>query len=351
LDNPDIEHEVLKTMNNIALIKKRDIAMPREDAFRLSGPNQMQYVVYWTCLSDFDLTQYYLIDGWSPLTRTQLIEVYSLLLTKALKQYIDEKRKEYTTQGVALPPLFSKILNTISSKVPAVSVTPVGAAEFDENAFPPCVREALHGASSGLRNYAITVLLTSFLSYARVYPSLTAFDPEKKPELSAEQIDILREEVVPLIVEAGNRCEPPLFIDQPIEKANVFYHLGFGLTDTPSHAHFGSSKWYLPPSCKKIRQNAPALCKPDPFCLQGLYIIAEKKKLEHLIATTTGHAKPVLSALQRTRNPRKIADISGDDIGEVKRIMRNLQKNGILIQIRVKNPLVYYIRKIRKKKK
>ncbi len=94
--------------------------------------------------------------------------------------------------------------------MPAVSVTPVGATELEENAFPPCVREALQGASSGLRNYAVTVLLTSFLSYARVYPSLTAFDQEKKPDLTPEQIDILIGEVAPLIVEAGNRCDPPL---------------------------------------------------------------------------------------------------------------------------------------------
>lgn len=354
LDNQEIASDILDTMKDIVTIqdmRTASITMPREDAFRLLGPNNLQYLVHWTCLSDYDLTQYYLVDGWSPLTKTQLIEVYGLLLTKALRTYIDQKREEYTTQGVQLPPLFSKVLQMVSSKIPAVSVTPVGAAEFDENAFPPCVREALHGASSGLRNYAITVLLTSFLSYARVYPSLTAFDQEKKPELSAEQIDILLDEVVPLIEEAGNRCDPPLFTDQPIEKANIFYHLGFGLTNDPSHTHFGSSTWYLPPSCKKIKQNAPALCKPDQFCLQGVYIIAEKKKLEQLIATTKGHGQPVLSAIQKTRTPRKIADISGVDIGEVKRILRNLQRNGILIQIRVKNPLVYYIRKIRRKKR
>lgn len=357
LDNLDIEMDVLNSMRPIVTVevlsKEKDINIdiPREDVFRLIPPHdRLRYLVTWSCLSDYDLTQYYITQGWAPLTKEQLITVYTLLLGKTLREYIDQKREEHTSQQMKLPPLFGNVLKLLSSRVPAVSVQAVGATDLDESAFPPCVREALQGASSGLRNYAITVLLTSFLSYARVYPSPTAFDPEKKPELSAEQVDILLEEVVPLIIEAGNRCDPPLFTDQPIERLNVYYHLGFGLNDSPRHTDFGSSTWYLSPSCKKIKQNAPSLCKPDTLCSEGTYAVADREKLETLIDMNAGDPLKVLLAVKRSRNPQKIVEISGVNEGEVRRILRNLEREGIIFQIRVKNPLVYYVRKIRRKK-
>jgi DNA primase large subunit len=354
LENTAIESDILNTMHEITIVKKMGqvpLDIPKEDVFRLvSGTDHLQYLVHWTNLADHDLTQYYIRNGWVPLTRQQLIDVYSLLLTKALKSYIDEKREEYKTQNLALPPIFSKLLQKISSKVPAVSVKPVGATKLDETAFPPCVRESLQGASSGLRNYAITVLLTAFLSYARVYPSPKAFDQDTKPQLSQEQIEILLDEIIPLIMEAGSQCDPPLFTDQPIERLNIFYHLGFGLNESASPSDFGVSKWYLPPSCQKIKQNAPSLCKPDTLCLEGLYIVVERNKLEQLINSNTGKTQEILAALRKTRDPQKVANQAGADIGEVKRIFRNLQKENILVQIKIKNPLMYYIRKIRKKK-
>ncbi len=354
LDNLDIEMDVLNSMRPLVAIEvlsKELVDIPREDVFRLIPPHdRLRYLVAWSYLSDYDLTQYYIVQGWVPLTKEQLITVYTLLLGKALREYIDQKREEYTSQQMKLPPLFGNVLKLLSSRVPAVSVQAVGATDLDESAFPPCVREALQGTSSGLRNYAVTVLLTSFLSYARVYPSSTAFDPEKKPELSPEQVDILLEEVVPLIIEAGNRCDPPLFTDQPIERLNVYYHLGFGLNDSPRHTDFGSTTWYLPPSCKKIKQNAPSLCKPDTLCSEGVYAVADRDKLETLIDMNAGDPLKVLLAVKRSRNPQKIVEISGVNEGEVKRILRNLEKEGIIFQIRVKNPLVYYIRKIRRKR-
>ncbi|MBU7016884.1 MAG: hypothetical protein HXS44_05200 [Theionarchaea archaeon] len=355
LDNPDIEMDVLNSMRPIVtaeVLSKELVDIPREDVFRLIPQHdRLRYLVPWSYLSDYDLTQYYITRGWVPLTKEQLITVYTLLLSKTLREYIDQKKEEYAFHQMKLPPLFGNILKQLSSRVPAVSVQAVGATELEESAFPPCVREALHGPSSGLRNYAITVLLTSFISYARVYPSSTAFDPEKKPELSPEQVDILLEEVVPFIIEAGNRCDPPLFTDQPIERLNIYYHLGFGLNDSPRHTDFGSTTWYLPPSCKKIKQNAPSLCKPDTLCLEGVYAVADRDKLETLIDMNAGDPLKVLLAVKRSRNPQKIEEISGVNEVEVKRILRNLEKEGIVFQIRVKNPLVYYIRKIRRRKR
>lgn len=350
LDNEKIEEDVIDSLRGISTVRKSGSAViPREDAFRLSaGGEKLQYFVSWTSLADHDLTSYYIVEGWIPLTKEQLIEVYALLLGKALREYIDQKREEHTTQEVRLPPLFHQLFRMVTSRVPAVAVAPTGAAELEESAFPPCMREALQGVSAGSRNYAVTVLLTSFLSYARVYPSLTAFDQEKKPELSPEQVQIILDEVVPLILEAGGRCDPPLFTDQPIEKLNVFYHLGFGLTDHPRVGDFGASKWYLPPSCKKIKQNAPSLCKPDALCTQGVYVVADKEKLENLIKTSKGDSQKILSALKESRNPQRVAEVSGVDEGEVRRVFANLERGGILLQVRVRNPLVYYVRKMRR---
>jgi DNA primase large subunit len=125
------------------------------------------------------------------------------------------------------------------------------------------VKKALGGVGTGMRNYAIAVLLTSFLSYARVSPS------GKVATRMADfinDISIVREEIAPLITEAAEHCNPPFFKDQPQEKANVYYHLGFGMTLEPRLEDSGKSKWYRTPNCSKIQISAPSLCEPDDFC-------------------------------------------------------------------------------------
>ncbi|WP_297092704.1 DNA primase large subunit PriL [Thermococcus sp.] len=154
--------------------------------------------------------------------------------------------------------------------------------------FPPCVKIALGGVPSGLRNYAITVLLTSFLSYARLCPSPSRRDVRIRDCVS--DLSVVEKEILPVIIEAGNRCSPPLFEDQPHEVKNIWYHLGFGLTDRPTLEDSGNSTWYFPPNCSKIRANAPQLCKPDRHCrniknpltyyLRRLYIEGRKGKEE-----------------------------------------------------------------------
>ena len=140
----------------------------------------------------------------------------------------------------------------------------VGAKPLRFDLFPPCVKEALKGVPAGMRNYAITVLLTSFLSYARICPNPPRKDVRVKDCVS--DLRVLEEEILPVIIEAGNRCKPPLFEDQPHEIKNIWYHLGFGLTDKPTLEDSGNSTWYFPPNCDKIRANAPQLCKPDKYC-------------------------------------------------------------------------------------
>ncbi|NJE05630.1 DNA primase large subunit PriL [Thermococcus sp. M36] len=154
--------------------------------------------------------------------------------------------------------------------------------------FPPCVKIALGGVPAGLRNYAITVLLTSFLSYARICPNPPRRDIRIRDCIS--DLSVIEKEILPVIIEAGNRCSPPLFEDQPHEIKNIWYHLGFGLTDKPGMEDSGNSTWYFPPNCSKIRANAPQLCRPDAHCkniknpltyyLRRLYLENKKKARE-----------------------------------------------------------------------
>ncbi|WP_461865422.1 DNA primase large subunit PriL [Thermococcus sp.] len=130
--------------------------------------------------------------------------------------------------------------------------------------FPPCIKAAIRGVPSGLRNYAITVLLTSFLSYARICPNPPRKDIRVKDCI--KDLSVIEKEILPVIIEAGNRCTPPLFEDQPNEVKNIWYHLGFGFTDKPNIEDSGNTPWYFPPNCDKIRANAPQLCKPDRDC-------------------------------------------------------------------------------------
>jgi DNA primase large subunit len=130
--------------------------------------------------------------------------------------------------------------------------------------FPPCIMHTLEGVTTGSRNYAITVLLTSFLSYARIAPVGSGRDSKISDYL--RDISAVENEVLPMIEEAAKRCEPPLFEDQPMERMNVIYHLGFGLTGKPKLEDAGRSNWYFPPNCDKIQREAPSLCTPDAHC-------------------------------------------------------------------------------------
>ena len=150
----------------------------------------------------------------------------------------------------------------------------IKAGELKAEAFPPCIRMALSGVEAGYRNYAVTMLLTSFLSKARL---------GDKKELTEEDVEILKREVLPIIYEAAEKCSPPLFEDQPHEKKNIHYHLGFGLSEEIKLEYFGKSRWYMVPNCEKIRREAPKLCSPDEICGKirnplSYYITAVRKQ-------------------------------------------------------------------------
>jgi len=142
----------------------------------------------------------------------------------------------------------------------------IKASKLDFDAFPPCIKNTIKGVRAGNRNDAIVLLLTGFLSYARLYPSVFK---DRKPHKVSDfdpTLNITLNEILPMIYEAADNCEPPLFQDDPQEKLNITAKLGFGLHETPSLENEGETKWYTPMSCEKIKIHLPVVCKPDSLC-------------------------------------------------------------------------------------
>ena len=140
------------------------------------------------------------------------------------------------------------------------------AGKLNPDAFPPCIQETVNGVSSGGRNDAIVLLLTSFASYARLYPRIFASDESVKVSDMDPDLTITENEILPLIFDAADNCTPPLFEDQPQEKINIISKLGFGMHDRVDINHEGETKWYTPMSCEKIKIHLPSLCHPDKSC-------------------------------------------------------------------------------------
>ncbi len=217
-------------------------------------------------LNEGSLKTVYIRKGYAYLNRDQVINLWKKSFERNLEKAVNllyELRDE-------LPHYYLELYNRLSEiarecfkkKIERTGKTSAQPLRFD--LFPPCIKIALGGVPSGLRNYAITVLLTSFLSYARICPN----PPSKNVRIKdcIKDLSIIEKEILPVIIEAGNRCSPPLFEDQPNEIKNIWYHLGFGYTSKPRLEDSGTSTWYFPPNCSKIRANAPQLCKPDKDC-------------------------------------------------------------------------------------
>jgi DNA primase large subunit len=140
------------------------------------------------------------------------------------------------------------------------------ASPYNQEAFPPCVRSAIDGIKSGGRNDGIVLFLTPFLSYARLFPDIFKQNVSVKVSDRDPNLEVVQNEVLPLIYLAADRCHPPLFEDQPQEKININAKLGFGMHDTLKPGNEGETKWYTPMSCEKIKLHLPHLCRPDQDC-------------------------------------------------------------------------------------
>lgn len=159
------------------------------------------------------------------------------------------------------------------------------ASPLNVELFPPCIKKALEGIKSGGRNEAIVLFLTPFLSYARLYPSVFSRDTTLKVSDIDKDLKITKNEILPMIYDAADRCSPPLFDDQPQEKVNINAKLGFGMHSDLNLQHEGETIWYTPMSCEKVKMNMPGLCKPDDLCKRLkkinplFYYIDKTKKL------------------------------------------------------------------------
>ncbi|MEM2507816.1 MAG: hypothetical protein QXU01_02325 [Candidatus Hadarchaeales archaeon] len=258
------------------LRKIRDLRLKKDGLKEVDDHLLPQYMpslaVRWHDLSPLiahgrlQVTDLHMVSGWAIVSLRDLWDLYSELMYVKTERYIQEVFEKLQEGGEPHPLLLTvgERISKMVPRAPAIAVdTRRMAGKLLPDCFPPCVSAVMNGVSHGLRNFGVVMLLTSFLSYARIAPSGKA---SNKISDFVKDISIVTQEIVPLIVEAANRCNPPLFQDQPQEKANIFYHLGFGMTTEPKIEDSGRSKWYMVPNCSKIRSSAPLLCKPDDMC-------------------------------------------------------------------------------------
>lgn len=158
-------------------------------------------------------------------------------------------------------------------------------------AFPPCIANTVEGVSSGGRNDAIVLLLTSFVSYARLYPGIFGADASVKVSDIDSNLNITMNEILPLIYEAADNCTPPLFEDQPQEKINITSKLGFGMHETPELEHEGETKWYTPMSCEKIKMHLPQLCKENKDCAKINNPLSYYSRMRWILSKKGGESK------------------------------------------------------------
>ncbi|MHC1604746.1 MAG: hypothetical protein ACXQTP_02075 [Candidatus Methanofastidiosia archaeon] len=333
-------------------VESANITVPKEDIFRLKRikRNKVEYLLKWNEIYDVvDITKYYVTSSYVLVTRNELIQIYAKILRKACYDYILKTSEKIKNTS---HPIYEKIANMVKNVVKTTYNTENVSKDLSGENFPPCIRLALAGVSSGQRNYGITILLTSFLSYARIMPSTKIFDRQSSFTLSQKEVQILLDDVIPEIIKAGDKCEPPFFKEQPLEKLNILYHLGFGMTKNPTVADHGKSKWYLPPSCSKIRENAPSLCQPDEFCKEISWNIIDKGRVDKIIKKSETKKKKTLGELilkkLETMGPKSIGELSsefGARESEILSFLKMLTKNDLVGKREIRNPLIYYIRK------
>jgi DNA primase large subunit len=243
----------------------RKFASVRSRASSYSSMHEIGFKARWTEIlhTDYELIDFYIKDGWAYFSPNDLIDILAQKIGAEMVNYMVEVKAKMERAKAQPHPFFIRI-GKIVSEVAAKSHQDLIAmgGELKQQLFPPCIRLAEEGVGAGSRNYAITVLLTSFISHARISP----LAGDAKISDFIDDMSIVTDEILPRVYEAGSRCNPPLFDDQPIEKANILYHLGFGLMTSPRLADSGNSTWYIPPNCEKIQREVPLLCNPDGLC-------------------------------------------------------------------------------------
>lgn len=238
---------------------------------------------------DLSLTSLYFTNHHVILSSAELLDFYIATVVSHCKDFIEKLHQaKIHIRDPRLKDIGTKLGN-YSEKTMEINYSHLKIQKnLERKFFPPCVLNVLNGVSSGARNYGISVFLTSFLSYARIAPLGASKDSNISDFINDEKV--IMNEIIPIIESAASNCNPPLFEDHPQERLNVFYHLGFGLTENPKIGDSGRSNWYFVPNCEKIRREAPAICWPDKDCktiknplsyyvkMSGIYKEAKNKK-------------------------------------------------------------------------
>jgi DNA primase large subunit len=219
----------------------------------------------------------------NPLSMYQLLigdELKELIMVKLIMQQtedyikqVHEKARIMVEPNPVLLELADQIAEVLSEPMQRYGYGsggggggPMKIGPLNAMAFPPCVKKALEGIKSGGRNDAIVLFMTPFVSYARLYPDVFRMNITKRVSDQDPNLEIVENEVLPLIYEAAQNCVPPLFDDQPQEKVNINAKLGFGMHSSLKLEHEGETTWYTPMSCEKIKLHLPHLCKTDDVC-------------------------------------------------------------------------------------
>jgi DNA primase large subunit len=191
--------------------------------------------------------------------------------TENYMQTVHEKSGREIEPNPVLLELADKVSDVLSASAQSYGysggfASDAKASPLNPKAFPPCVKKVLEGMKSGGRNDAIILFLTPFISYARLYPSVFSENISKRVSDVDPNLGALQNEILPMIFGAADRCNPPLFEDQPQEKVNINAKMGFGMHESPELKNEGETIWYTPMSCEKVKIHLPSLCKPDADC-------------------------------------------------------------------------------------
>ncbi len=325
--------------------------VPREDLYRLrmQRKGDISFAVRWEDVYEStDVTREYLVGSYMLLTKWELFDLYAKTLRSKCFAYIKDLSPKM--EGVSHP-VYEKIFSMVKTLVKVANPIENVSGNLDTEAFPPCINIALNGVPAGQRNYGITILLTSFLSYARLLPSTQIFDRDASFSLTQDDVQTLLSDVVPEIINAGDRCDPPFFKQQPLERLNIFYHMGFGMTDNPTPSDYGKSKWYLPPSCTKVAENAPQLCQPDGYCKRVKWVVTDRAQAQEIVDKAKNRNKgalgeTILEILLRAPQPlHSLKEMTGAEDKELAQLLTTLSKNKLVTRKKIANPLIYYIRK------
>lgn len=309
--------------------------------FQNKDPNMgiLIYGIPWWTIGVNRYVERYITNGTVILTKNEFLDTYTDILAVRMENH-NKKINEMLKETKLKFPEY--ILEQTKELFGSSTITEISTStNLEQDLYPPCIRYVMGGVPTGERNFGITMLLTSFLSYARIYPTTKIFDRESKIEMNDKQVEILQREVLPIIFQAAENCDPPYE-----EKRNIVYHMGFGMNYELDLSNFNESKWYLPSSCEKIRSSSGTICNPDKFCLAKWYMLKEKKEIED--PKTIGER--MLQSLNRTKTKEALEKEFGDK-KEVEYQLKAFIRSGRVIEKGISSPFIYYLVKKRMKEK